>query len=150
MRCPSCNTESTGAFCSACGAALINGAKPTPKGPGPLRKRLGCGCLGLLIILGVFAWISGRNDKSTTLPSTPPGQSASTAGVTRANYAQITTGMTYSQVEALLGKPGEEISRVEMGGVTTVMYQWKSGFFGANMNAMFQNGKLISKAQYGL
>lgn len=29
------------------------------------------------------------------------------------------------------------------------MYQWGGGF-GANMNAIFQNGKLVQKAQFGL
>lgn len=35
--------------------------------------------------------------------------------------------------------------------VTTVMVQWENpGVFAGNMNAMFQNGKMISKAQFGL
>ncbi len=59
------------------------------------------------------------------------------------------TGMTYPEVVGILGEAGEEMSRNELAGITTVMYSWKR-FGGANMNAMFQNGKLISKAQFGL
>jgi hypothetical protein len=33
--------------------------------------------------------------------------------------------------------------------VYTRMYQWDAGFM-ANMNAMFQDGRLIQKAQFGL
>jgi hypothetical protein len=58
--------------------------------------------------------------------------------------------MTYAQVEEILGSPGEEISRSEIAGYTTVMYQWKAKWGIGNMNAMFQNGHLITKAQMGL
>jgi hypothetical protein len=31
------------------------------------------------------------------------------------------------------------------------MYRWDgAGMLGANLNAMFQNGKLVTKAQFGL
>jgi Domain of Unknown Function with PDB structure (DUF3862) len=71
-------------------------------------------------------------------------------GVTAANYEYIRDGMTYSQVVEILGERGQEISSSSIGGVQTVMYQWTTrGGFG-NMNAMFQNGKLITKAQFGL
>lgn len=57
--------------------------------------------------------------------------------------------MTYEEVVAILGKPGTEISSNELAGIKTVMYQWEAGF-GANMNAMFQDGGLVQKAQFGL
>ncbi|MNS25889.1 hypothetical protein D3C72_577940 [compost metagenome] len=69
--------------------------------------------------------------------------------VTYAKYQQIRNGMTYSQVAAIIGFDGEELSRNQIAGITTVMYQWQNKN-GANMNAMFQNGALIQKAQYGL
>lgn len=37
-----------------------------------------------------------------------------------------------------------------MAGITTVMFMWEGTSFGGNMNAMFQNGKLVTKAQFGL
>ena len=65
------------------------------------------------------------------------------------NYLAISIGMSYSEVCAILGGPGEEASRNEIAGYTTVAYVWKK-WTGANMNAIFQNGKLMSKSQAGL
>ncbi|RWE60638.1 MAG: hypothetical protein E5V24_12620 [Mesorhizobium sp.] len=45
---------------------------------------------------------------------------------------------------------GEELSSSEFGGYETVMYIWDGNGFGGNMNAMFQNGAMVSKAQFGL
>ena len=41
------------------------------------------------------------------------------------------------------------MSRNELAGTEAVMYSWE-GNLGANMNAMFQNNKLVQKAQFGL
>ena len=68
-----------------------------------------------------------------------------------ANFSRLKSGMSYSQVVSILGSEGTEMSSNDIGGYTTVMYQWEGrGGFGANMNAMFQNGELVSKAQFGL
>jgi hypothetical protein len=72
------------------------------------------------------------------------------SGVTKANFDRIETGMSYPEVVSILGKSGEELSRVELAGIVTVMYSWKKPLSVGNMNAMFQNGKLVSKAQFGL
>jgi hypothetical protein len=48
-----------------------------------------------------------------------------------------------------IGEAGTEISRSELAGISTVMYSWQNPG-GANMNAMFQNGSLVTKAQFGL
>jgi hypothetical protein len=90
---------------------------------------------------------------------TPVGQAGSgtlssvfnVSAVTLANYTKLESGMTYAQVVQILGEPGEELSRGSFGGTTTVMYMWRGrGRIGANMNAMFQDDRLISKAQFGL
>lgn len=64
--------------------------------------------------------------------------------------------MSYSEAATLLGREGEEISRNRIAGIPnlmepieTVMFQWTNPGF-SNMNAMFQNDRLISKAQFGL
>ena len=80
---------------------------------------------------------------------------AAEPGITKANFDLIKKDMTYAEVVEILGKEGELMSESEFGDMRTVMYQWKAtkkdkGSMGANMNAMFQNDKLISKAQYGL
>jgi hypothetical protein len=69
--------------------------------------------------------------------------------VTLAEYEQIRDGMTYFQVTAIIGAGGQEMSRSDLAGYTTVMYGW-SNSNGSNMNAMFQNGRLVNKAQFGL
>lgn len=46
------------------------------------------------------------------------------------------------------------MSSTEMAGFKTIMYMWVgsgvSGMMGGNMNAMFQNDRMMSKAQMGL
>lgn len=76
--------------------------------------------------------------------------------VTAAAYQRVSTGMSYDEVVRIIGHPGEELSRSEIGAtpgvmeaLTTVMYAWTNPD-GTNMNAMFQNDELIQKAQLGL
>jgi hypothetical protein len=72
-------------------------------------------------------------------------------GATYAEFEKLTNGMTYEQVCTIIGGPGKEMSSSEFAGIKTVMYAWDGeGGFGANMNAMFQNEKLMQKAQFGL
>ncbi len=78
------------------------------------------------------------------------------ARLSLSGYNRIEPGMTYEEVIAIIGPPSQEVSRSHMEGapgvmpsVETVMYVWE-GTMGANMNAMFQNGRLVSKAQFGL
>lgn len=58
--------------------------------------------------------------------------------------------MTYQEVVSILGSSGEVISSSDVAGYKTVMYMWEGNSLGANMNAMFQNDKMVSKAQFGL
>ena len=76
--------------------------------------------------------------------------------VTFDDYQRIQSGISYRQVVAIIGAEGEELSRNKINGVPgvmesieTVMYQWVNGN-GSNMNAIFQNNKLMQKAQFGL
>ena len=66
-------------------------------------------------------------------------------------FERLYTGMSYDEAAGALGCRGREESRSEMVGYSTVMYGWDgSGSIGANMNAMFQNDRMVSKAQFGL
>lgn len=72
-------------------------------------------------------------------------------GVTLAAFEQLKPGMNYEEAVRILGAKGEEVSRSEVAGVSAVVYKWNgSGTIGANMNAMFQNNRLVHKAQFGL
>lgn len=71
--------------------------------------------------------------------------------ITKAEYKRIKTGMSYSSVKYLIGGPGTCIASSSVSGYHTKIYSWKgSGSIGANANVTFQNGKVVSKAQYGL
>jgi hypothetical protein len=108
------------------------------------------------LVLSAFLAACDSTSTTSSSPSSLPGSpskasaSNSSAGVTMANFSQLKTGMTYAQVVKILGKDGEEMSSNEISGIKTVMYKWDGNGFAANMNAMFQNGKLMSKAQLGL
>lgn len=69
---------------------------------------------------------------------------------TMAEYQAIRPGMSYSEVVAIIGGPGEELSSSDIAGISTVMYQWEGNGFAANMNAMFQDDRMVQKAQFGL
>ena len=76
--------------------------------------------------------------------------------VTFAEYQNVRTGMTYQRTVEIIGFSGTEMSRNYLEGVsgvmestTTIMYSWVNDN-GSNMNAIFQNNKLVQKAQFGL
>jgi hypothetical protein len=69
--------------------------------------------------------------------------------VTMAKFQQLETGMSYRKAVELIGAEGIEMNRSDSGGYTTVMYVWKNPS-GSDMNATFQNGGLVRKAQFGL
>lgn len=68
-------------------------------------------------------------------------------GVTLAGFNQLKAGMTYAEVVRNLGEPGTEMARSDVPGYSTVSYQWKAKQGVGNMIVMFQNNKLVSKAQ---
>ena len=116
---------------------------------------IGCGGLILLfIIIGVIASLSGGSTNGISSPSSLPSIGKTT--VTADHYKQIQNGMSYRSVVSIIGIEGEEMSqnRIEaipgvMDAVVTIMYQWTNSN-GSGMNAMFQNDKLMQKAQFGL
>jgi hypothetical protein len=103
--------------------------------------------------IGGGSW-SSDDDRSPTIRTYLP--SSSHEVVTLSKYSRLADGMCYAEVRRIVGEPGEEISRNHMDGIPgvmasldTVMYSWTNGN-GSNMNAMFQNDKLVQKAQFGL
>jgi hypothetical protein len=93
-------------------------------------------------IAGIFHGNAGRVSLPQPAFAPPPI-------VTQQKYDQIQVGMTYQQVRSIIGVSGEELSRSDLAGISTVMYSWMNSN-ASNMNAMFQNGRLINKAQFGL
>ncbi len=90
---------------------------------------------GLLVLFGIvaFALNGGIGEQKYTMEK----------------YDQIQTNMHHDRVVKILRSSGTELSRVELGGYLTIMVEWQNRD-GSNMNVMFQNGYVISKAQSGL
>ena len=133
-------------------------------------KWIGIAFVGL-VVLGVIANLAGgapdskkaleqaaseagasapQQAEASAAPAAPP-EPVNDPGISASEFAQLRTGMTHAEAEAIVGSPGELMSENEIAGIRTFMVQWEgeSGM-GANANAMFQNGKLIQKAQFGL
>ncbi|RAL21426.1 DUF3862 domain-containing protein [Thermoflavimicrobium daqui] len=94
---------------------------------------------------------SSSQENSTPEPSSQPVEQNATENkeVTMEKFKQIKSGMSYEEVVKIIGFEGTEMSSNELAGIKTVMYSWQNDD-GSNMNAMFQNNKLNSKAQFGL
>lgn len=72
-------------------------------------------------------------------------------GVTLRAYYEIQMGMTYDEVYNIIGQHGVEGSRISIGGETMQMVEWSSGgLLGGTMMLQFDNGKVISRTQFGL
>jgi hypothetical protein len=81
------------------------------------------------------------------------GCSAGEGSITKEEFDQIKTGMTYEQVVKIVGSEG--VQAAESGDPKskeyTTIYDFSgSGEIGANASFTFQGGKLITKAQTGL
>lgn len=94
-----------------------------------------------------------------TAESTPPAEETTTNSpinlptISKSEFDALTNGMSYDEVVEIIGGSGEVLSETGSPGDAyyTVMYMWEGeGELGANANVMFQDNKLISKAQYGL
>lgn len=71
--------------------------------------------------------------------------------ITLNEFNQLFEGISYEAAIEIIGSSGDLLSESSLGGITTKMYSWDgNGDIGANANAMFQNGKLVTKAQVGL
>jgi len=83
-------------------------------------------------------------------PASAPAEPEEPASqVTLANFNRVRTGMSDNEVFSILGN-GEVLSESGEGEYHTIMYSWKADNGIANMNVMFQGGKVMSKAQLGL
>lgn len=88
---------------------------------------------------------------ATALTMVPLAANAGTeCRATMAAFQAIRSNMSYAQAVQVIGCPGEVISSSSIAGYITIMYMWDGNRFGANMNAMFQNDRLVNKAQFGL
>ena len=131
--------------CKHCGRDVNSAEKP--KKSSPIVVWGG----GLIIVVLLLALAGGMMEPLTDDQGRfhMPEAAGSVAVVTMAEYSRIQDGMSYEQARGIIGATGEEQSRSEIAGFTTVMYSWMNSN-GSNMNAMFQNDALVQKAQFGL
>jgi hypothetical protein len=119
------------------------------------KRNVGIGVAGLLGLSVIGAALGGGGKDAPAPASGDQAEASAPAandpGISATEFTAIQTGMTQDEVTAIVGSAGEVISENDLGGTRTVMVKWdgESGF-GANANAMFQNGKLIQKSQFGL
>ena len=70
--------------------------------------------------------------------------------ITLEQYDSIENGMSYEDVVSLIGGEGSLLSDSEIAGSTSQIYMWEGSSLGSNANVTFSDGKVISKAQFGL
>jgi hypothetical protein len=83
-------------------------------------------------------------------PAPAPVPEAPAGGVTMANFNKVQTGMTYAEVCGIFGGPGEMMAQSEFMGTSSEIYSWDASSGFGNCTITFMNGKVQSKAQFGL
>ncbi len=113
------------------------------------------GCLGIIIIFvglmvlgGIIAAVSGDSDSGSNSSSSSTSAPVKKDGLTYEKFVSVQMGSSYEDVVAIIGEEGKLGTSNTIGDIETKMYEWNDG--GANMNAMFQNGKLVNKAMASL
>ncbi len=106
-----------------------------------------------LVVLVAFALDHNEPAPQTASPAPAQLQSGAQAAPTNiklTNYQAIQSGMSYDQVANVLGSPGQELSASEVGGVHSRALVWSTPDGFGNITALFQNDRLITKANVGL
>ena len=164
VRCSNCNTllqprHYEKGKCFNCDNSIKDYEKVLLKNEGKSLKKMLLSISSIVVILFLYGFISiyGSSIKesiSSFLTKSPIGSVHSgTPKVTKAQFDQLKTGMSLSQVKSIIG--GDCAVQSESGDIGsqfhTVMYGCDGkGQLGANINFVMQSGKLISKAQFGL
>lgn len=103
----------------------------------------------LLVLILAFSLVACGGNASNGAGT--PVEEKNSPKISKTEFEEIETGMTYEEVVAIIGGEGELTSQVDIAGYDTKIYMWEGeGSIGANANATFQNNSLTSKAQIGL
>ncbi len=127
--------------CPFCQSEIDKKAKVCPVCKRPQKAH---GCLPVIVtLLFIFAvavftlskFIQPADDKYITLEE----------------FNQIQSGMTYEEVQDIVGSPGTITADSSIAGIRTVIVMWYANpDTGTNANVTFQNDAVVSKAQVGL
>lgn len=127
--------------CKYCQSEIDKKAKVCPVCNRPLKNH---GCLiSIIVLLFIVAGVFGI---ATTFT-----QPANDEYITLEEYNQIQAGMTYEEVQEIVGSPGTISADSTVAGVRTVIVTWYANpKIGTNANVTFQNDAVVSKVQVGL
>lgn len=147
--------------CKCCGGQMASSAKTCPNCGGnnkkPLYKKWWLWVIAAIVVIAAASSNGGNDGNGTNNSTTTEENNATTvketnsAKISMEEFESLSTGITYEEAVAIIGGEGTLSSQVDVVGYDTKLYTWEGeGSFGANANATFQNGKLTSKAQFGL
>jgi hypothetical protein len=120
---------------------------PEPLPTKPDRRRqmwlgIAIGALVLIVGIGFFNASRGHNDSET---------STDIPRMSLREFLQIQDGMSIAQVVGIVGGSGTLTADSSVAGYHDQILSWDGeGQVGANANVTFQNGLVVSKAQFGL
>lgn len=112
---------------------------------------LGCSCSKLAELSKKHKTEPSSNRPVTTATTEQETDEAATGKyeLTLAQFEQLKIGMARSEVEAILGGKGEEISSSEGGGMKFSVNKWEGPNF-KSVILSFKNDKIMTKNQVGL
>ena len=100
--------------------------------------------VGLIVGLVIaFSWFAFWPTDIPSIPFSPPPV------VSFIEFSQLRDGMTYTEAATVIGASGTLTAKSDIAGISTISYSWQNSD-GSNAIVMFQNDKLIMKAQAGL
>ena len=136
--------------CKFCQADIPKKAKVCPNCKRTLKSH---GCLiSILIFIIIFCGgIAMAINLNNGIQKSVSGVSNSSEYITKDEYNQIETGMTYKEVKQIIGSEGSLTSTVTANDITVEIYTWYgNGTAGSNANVTFTNDSVTGKAQVGL
>lgn len=143
--------------CPECGSEVSKEATVCPKCGHPMKKpkkKHGClgAILGVIIFFGIIgAVFFGAMGENAAIQKSVSGVSDDSEYITMEEYNKIDTGMSYEEVQEIVGSAGEISSQVETNGIKIIMVTWYgNGIAGSNANVTFTNNEVTAKAQVGL
>jgi hypothetical protein len=83
-------------------------------------------------------------------PPSAPTQPVSGCVINKQNYERLNHGISYWDAVEIMGCEGREGASSSLAGMTTVSYTWQSRSGHGTVSAMFQNDRLVMRAQAGL
>ena len=127
--------------CKYCQSEIDIKARICPVCKRPVKTH---GCLisiviVLFMLLGVLSFVATF------------AQPADDKYITLEEFSQIKAGMTYEQVQEIVGGAGTVTADSALAGIRTTIVTWYANpSIGSNANVTFQNNAVVSKAQIGL